>query len=112
MKTLGKVIFALCVSLFFIAPPVMAQTNSSPEIKQIIKAAKSYAERYGGTEDQFDFKFIKRVGDYALVRDYPKPNIQSEGAGIIIKKVGGKWVGQYIGSDTVEMEGICPELFK
>jgi hypothetical protein len=38
------------------------------------------------------------VGDYALVRNYPKPTIQSEGADIILKKIDGKWVGQDMGN--------------
>lgn len=112
MQTLSKAILALCVCLFLAGPPATAQTAGDPEIKQIMKAAKSYAKGSGGTEDRFDFKFKKRVGDYALVQNYPKPKIQSEGADIILKKVGGKWVGQDMGTGLFEWEEKIPELFK
>jgi len=92
-------------------PLATAQTANDPEIKQIMIAAKTYAKRCGGTEDRFDYKFIKRVGDYALVRSYPKPKIQAESAAIVLKKINGKWVGQDIGTGP-EMGEICPALFK
>jgi hypothetical protein len=52
------------------------------------------------------------VGDYALVRNYPKPKIQSEGADIILKKTGSKWVGLVMGTGLSEWEEKMPELFK
>ena len=111
MQTPSKVILALCVSLFLVIPPATAQTTSGPEIKQIMIAAKTYAKNYGGTEDRNDFKFTKRVGDYALVMLYPKPKIQGEGAIIVLKKISGRWVVQNMGTGP-EVEEICPALFK
>lgn len=111
MKALSKVIFALCVSLFLMVPLATAQTTGDPEIKQIMIAAKTYAKSAGGTEERFEFKFTKRVGDYALVRIYPKPKIKAESDNIVLKKISGKWVGQDMGTGP-ETGEICPDLFR
>jgi len=114
MKPFNKLIFALLLCLIVGVHLATAQTTPDPEIKQILTAAKQYAKSYGGTEDKFDFRFKKRVKDYALVEDYPKPKYknQLEGAQIILKKTGGKWVGQEMGTGLFEWEEKMPELFK
>lgn len=114
MKSLSRVIFALWVSLFLMVPPAVGQTTGDPEIKQIMIAAKTYAKRYGGTEDKFEYRFRKRVGDYAHVWLVPKPRYknQFEGASIILQKINGKWVGQFSGTYIDDWEKKVPELFK
>jgi len=109
MKSLSRVILVVCLILLWGMSVVMAQAPSDQEIKQILTAAKKYAKSYGGTEDKFEFKFIKKVNDYALVQDYPKAQYahQAEGASIILKKINGKWVGQNMGTGLEE-----EELFK
>ena len=113
MQTLSKVIFALCVTLFLAAPPVTASMGGDTEVKQIIAAAKKYAKPYGGQENRYNFRFIKRVGDYAMVNRIPKDERQGEVETIILKKVNGSWVGQTMGTCFMgEWEEKAPELFK
>jgi hypothetical protein len=54
------------------------------------------------------------VNDYALLQVIPtgKWKNQVEGAGMILKKTGGKWVPQDLGTDLSAWEEKAPALFK
>jgi hypothetical protein len=108
MQTLSKLIFALCVCLFLAVPPATAQTASDPEIKKILAAA-GYD---GSSGSYFEWKFLKRVRNYALVKNYPKPKYQNQydGSIIILKKIDGKWVVEDSGTDLSEWGKKIPEF--
>lgn len=112
MQTLSKVIFALCVTLFLAASPITASMAGDTEVKQIMAAAKKYAKPYGGPEDRYEFRFTKRVRDYATVNRIPKDERQGEIETIILKKVNGNWVGQVMGICLIDWENKVPDLFK
>jgi hypothetical protein len=68
-----------------------------------------------GPVEKYEFRFKKRVNDYALVVRLPKAQYrnQLEGEQIILKKVGGKWVVEDSGSDLpYEWGKKLPELFR
>lgn len=94
--------------------------GSDPEIQQIMTAAKNYFVKttkkqgiFAGDEDRFIFEFFKRVGDYALVTEN---HLRGSGHFIVLKKINGKWVGQYWspwgGIDECEWYRKMPELFR
>jgi hypothetical protein len=123
MKTFNKsIVVALCVGLFVTVFLVTAQAARDPEVEQILAAAKRYVDSYNDSlhlpkyhgEARADFVFRKKVKNCAEVWLVPKPKYanQLEGASIILKKIGGKWVGQFMGTHLGSMKEICPELFK
>lgn len=113
MKALNKGIFALCVALFLSVPQlILAGMGGDIEVKQILAAAKKFAKPYGGPENQYEFRFLKEVKDYAKVNRVPKDERKGEVETIILKKVNGNWVGQTMGTCLIEWEQKIPELFK
>ncbi len=122
MKMVSNLFFALCISLFVFMPLTEANEGNNPEINQIVAAAKKYDQSYqdslpipkSNQAKIFNYVFVKKVGDCALVNSVPKPQYKNkaEVTGIILKKIGGKWLGQFMGTDIVPMKEICPDLFK
>jgi len=91
------------------APPHQMLTD--PEVKQILAAA-GYDGISGGCQDYFEWKFVKRVKNYALVKNWPKPEYQNrfEGSDIILKKSNGKWVMEDQGTCLLEWGEKIPEF--
>jgi hypothetical protein len=112
MKTISKVISVSWIALFISVQPLTASMGGDTEIKQILAAAKKFAKPYGGPENQYKFRFLKRVKDYALVNRIPKDQRKGEVETIILKKVNGNWVGQTMGTSLIDWEKKIPELFR
>ena len=88
--------------LFLPALSAIAKPVSEPEVKQILISAKKYAG--GNKNNVFEYKFVKRVNDYAVVSSTPKPKYKHkyEAADIVLQKVNGKWVGKDMGTDVLD----------
>ena len=78
---------------------------------QILKATRIYVDAQAhGHAGKYKLELWKRSGNWAMVSVLPMENI--EGAAVILKKEGGKWVGKDIGTDLSEWESKAPGLFK
>jgi len=108
-KNILLLLFALILSAYFPVEEVFARAGGGQsyedkgraadrEITQIVDAAKIYAGPYGRTGDRCEFRFTKRVRDYATVDSIPKDERRGEIETIILKKINGKWVGQVMGT--------------
>lgn len=121
MRVAGMVLaMALCFPQTVLAGE--ANEGNDPEINQIVAAAKRYVQSCHDSQPlpkvnlakTFNYVFVKRVGECAMVDMVPKPQYKDKAEihGIILKKIGGKWLGQTYGTDDVPMKEICPDLFK
>lgn len=115
MKWTSNLLLALCISLFILMQLTYAKEANDPEINQIVASAQRHVQSRipnVNVAKRVNYVFIKRVGDCALVNSVPKPGIEGEIEGIILKKISGKWVVKFEGTDIVPMKEICPDLFK
>ena len=76
---------------------------------QILTAARKYVNQSTPSEVRFKLKVIRRIGRWALIDVIPLGKF--EGAGVVMEKVNGRWVGRDLGTDLTEWETKAPELF-
>ena len=80
----------------------------------MLKAARNYVKANSAPGITFDLKLIKQVCNYALLEVIPQGKWakKAEPAGVILKRIAGKWVPQTMGTDFSDWERKVPELFK
>jgi len=91
-----------------------AKSSGDADYQQMSATARTYVKANSAPGITFDLKLIKQVKDYALLEVVPtgKWANQVEPAGVILQKIGGKWVPQTLGTDFSDWEKKVPELFK
>lgn len=77
---------------------------------QILSAARDFVDKNSVPNIKYKLKITNKVGKWALVEVIPLG--QFDGAGVILEKVEGKWVGKVLGTDFSDWEQKVPELFK
>lgn len=92
----------------------MARSSDTSDYNQMMAAARNYVKAHSAPGIMFNLKLLKQVNNYALLEARPKGKWanQAEPAGVILQKIGGKWVPQTMGTDFSEWETRVPELFK
>jgi hypothetical protein len=101
-------------NLFPVTGTGAAKAAGHSDYQQMLAAARNYVKGHSAPGITFDLKLIKQVKDYVLLEVVPtgKWVNQVESAGIILQKIGGKWVPQELGTDFSDWEQKVPELFK
>ena len=94
--------------------PGMVGSAGAAEDSQMMAAARSYVKAHSAPGITFDLKLRKQVNNYALLEVVPtgKWAQKAESAGLIVKKSGGQWVPQTLGTDLSDWERKVPELFR
>jgi hypothetical protein len=109
-------LWLIVVSFNFLPVPVSVMAGSSvdADYQQMLKAARNYVKANSVPGIIFDLKVIKQVNNYALLEAIPRGKWakQAEPAGVILKKIGNRWVPQTMGTDLSDWQRKVPELFK
>lgn len=100
--------------LWQVAGAGMTGSPGDADYHPMMAAARNYVKAHSATGITFDLKIIKQVNNYALLEVIPTGQWANkvEPAGVILKKMGGKWVPQTMGTDFSDWEKKVPELFK
>jgi hypothetical protein len=101
-------------NFLLVADAGAAKSAAQADYQQMLATARNYVKANCAPGITFDLKLIKQVKDYALMEVVPtgKWASQVEPAGVILQKIGGRWVPQELGTDFSDWEQKVPELFK
>jgi hypothetical protein len=114
LNLLLLLIFLITWSFAPVAGAGAARPSGGSDSQQMLATARHYVRANSAPGITFDLKLIKQVKDYALLEVVPtgKWANQTDPAGMILQKIGGKWVPQELGTDLSDWEKKVPELFK
>ena len=114
LKLLFLLVILITWNFLQVAGAGAAKSSGDPDYQQMLATARNYVKANSAPGITFDLKLIKQVKDYALLEVVPtvKWANQADPAGLILQKIGGKWVPQELGTDLSDWEKKVPELFK
>lgn len=87
-----------------------AQAKGKLETAKILMATRAYVDSKGVSVGKYEVELFKKSGKWVLVSVLPRGDM--EGAGVILEKVGDKWVARDMGTDLSDWEPKAPGLFK
>jgi len=101
-------------NILLVAGTEAANSAGEADHQQMLAVARNYVKANSAPGITFDIKLVKQVEDYALLKVAPtgKWADQTDPAGVILQKIGGKWVPQTLGTDLSDWEQKVPELFR
>ena len=114
LKNLWWRLILISVMAVLVGPTAMTRPAVGAGDQQMLAAARSFVKANSVPGITFDLKVIKQVNDYALLQVTPtgKWVDKTDPAGMILKKIEGKWTPMCLGTDLSDWEQKVPQLFK
>lgn len=109
-SSLMKALLMVMMLVVGISAYTGTQAGDKSDTAKIMSTARAYVDNQAVSVGKYKVEIFKKSGKWALVSVLPQGDV--EGAGVILEKVGDKWVARDMGTDLSEWEPKAPGLFK
>lgn len=87
-----------------------APAPQDAEDQQLLTEARRFVDKNSTPGIKYKLKIGKKTGRWAMIEVVPAGD--SEGAGVLMEKVDGRWIAREMGTDFSGWEAKAPELFR